>query len=104
MSFDSSLESKAERGIREALSWGISPPSDGMIEFRFKVAEGEYAEIWMTCERARTFCDTLHENIRLHEIMGQRNGYSFPKGESAKWKETILAWEEEQRKRKKEVG
>jgi len=71
----SDIESKTERGYREILSSGVNAPSDGMIEFQLKVAEGEYVTLWATCERARVFCDMLHDMLRHHEEMGPRNTY-----------------------------
>jgi len=75
LKIDSSIENKTARGCREALSCGVVAPSDGMIELRFGVGENEYIQLWMSCERARNFCDMLNDNLLLHEELGVRNTY-----------------------------
>jgi len=77
----SDRKSKMERGYREVLSCSVSAPSDGMIEFRLKVAEGEYANLWMTCDRARIFCNMLHNFLLDHEKFGEQNVYYVEKNE-----------------------
>jgi len=85
MECDSSIEDKTNRGFSEAISYGMSPPSDGMIEFQLKLADGVYTRIWMSCENARGFCNMLHRNIRLHDVFGKRNVYKFKPAIWDKW-------------------
>jgi hypothetical protein len=75
LTIDSSRASKTARDYREAVSYAVSAPSDGMIEFRLKIAVDEYVNIWMSCERARKFCNGLHGMLCYHEEMGERNVY-----------------------------
>ena len=75
--FDSSLESKIERGYQEVVSWGCTSPSDGMIEFKLTIKEGKPVTVWMTCEKARRFCNGLHMSLKYHEKLGPRNKYTL---------------------------
>ena len=87
---DSSIEDKNKRGVREAYSYGVNAPSDGMIEFRLKVAEDEYVNIWMSCERARAFCNALDHMLLYHDVLGMRNTYSMNEQEWEKKRDAYL--------------
>jgi hypothetical protein len=71
----SDKETKKERGYREIVSDGVSTPSDGMIEILLRTSEGECLKLWMTCKRARGFCDALNNSLLYHDEFGEQNAY-----------------------------
>jgi hypothetical protein len=91
MTCDSSVEDKKKRGCQEVNSCGVFAPSDGMIELtltlaentedgklalpKFLLTDNDYISVWMTCERARTFCEMLNRSLLDHEKYGPRNVY-----------------------------